>query len=71
LNIKLDQIKNKPLNVDELEIYETYIKNVSNHEELWNNLAKMVSQGLINNNMFDNEGSLNVSEPYELGKKLF
>ena len=70
LNIKLDEIKNKPLNVDELKIYETYVKNLS-QQELWNNLAIMVSKSLINNNMFDNDGSLNVSEPYELSKKLF
>ncbi len=69
-NIKLDDIKNKPLNLDELKIYETYIKNLSKQKELWNNLAKMISQGLIKNNLFDNEGNLNVSKPYELNKKM-
>ena len=69
LNIKLDEIKNRPLNLDELNIYESYVKNLSK-QELWNDLAKMISQGLINNNLFDNAGNLNVSEPYELNKKM-
>jgi hypothetical protein len=70
LNIKLNEIKNRPLNLDDLNVYETYVKNLS-EQELWNHLAIMISRSLINNNMFDNEGSLNVSEPYELSKKLF
>jgi hypothetical protein len=69
LNIKLDEIKDRLLNLDELNIYETYVKNLSK-QELWNDLAKMISQGLINNNLFDNQGNLNVSEPYELNKKM-
>lgn len=70
LNIRLDKIKNKPLNLDELKIYETYVKDLSKQKELWDNLAKMISQGLIKNNLFDNEGNLNVSTPYELNKKM-
>jgi len=69
LGMKLDDIKNKPRNLEQLKDYEKYIKETAK-EELIDALAISVSQSLISMNFFDEEGNLKTTNPFFINEQF-
>lgn len=69
LGIKVGDLKNRPHNIEQLQDYESYIKETAK-EELIDALAISFSQNLINMDFFDDDGNLKTTNPFSLNEQF-